>query len=70
MQAFKIQIMSVNGWSDLKFSYDETGDYIVEAFNTKEEAIEEMNNIIDELEDDPENYRVVNYLVPQEAELY
>lgn len=70
MQSFKIQMMSVNGWSDLKFSFDESDEYVVDTFKTKKEAIEEMYNIIDDLEDDPENYRVVNYLVPQEAEIY
>jgi hypothetical protein len=70
MQAYKIQIMSVNGWSDLKYSCDETKEYVVETFKTKQEAIKEMNSIISDLEDDPDNYRVVNYLVQEEADLY
>jgi hypothetical protein len=72
MQTFKIQIMSVNGWSDLKMSDadEQTEEYIVEAFNTREEAIKEMKEIIKALNDDPQNYRVVNYLVPEEFNLY
>jgi hypothetical protein len=72
MQAFKIQIKSINGWSDLKCSDDDgqSEQYFVESFKTKEEAIEEMNSIIQALNDDPEGYRVVNWQVQEDFDLY
>ncbi len=69
MQAFKIQIASVYGWSDLKSSIDDE-EYILETYNTKEEAINEMNDIVRSLNDDPSNYRVVNYLVQEDSDMY
>jgi enamine deaminase RidA (YjgF/YER057c/UK114 family) len=69
MQAFKIQIKSVYGWSDLKSSIDDE-EYILETYNTKEEAINEMNDIVRSLNDDPSNYRVVNYLVQEDSDMY
>lgn len=69
MQAFKIQIKSVYGWSDLKSSIDDE-EYILETYRTKKEATDEMNDIVRSLNDDPENYRVVNYLVEEDSDIY
>ena len=71
MQAFKIQIRSVNGWSDLKYSDSELeSERITETFFKKQEAINEMNDIVKALGDDPNDYRVVNYLTPEDDNLY
>ncbi len=72
MQAYKIQIHTISGWADLKSadSEDETQEYVLEVYKSKEEAIKEMNSIVEALQDDPNSYRVVNYLVPEEFNLY
>jgi hypothetical protein len=72
MLAYKIQIHTIGGWADLKSadSDDESQEYVLEVYKSKEEAIEEMNSIVEALQDDPNSYRVVNYLVPEETNLY
>ena len=71
MIAYKIQMRGVTGWGDLKTSEDNGETYYVESFKTKEEAIEEINSIVEGLnESNHSNYRVVNFITPEEEIFY
>ena len=61
----------VTGWGDLKTSEDDGKTYYVESFKTKEEALEEINSIVEGLkEENHSNYRVVNFITPEEEIFY
>lgn len=67
---YKIQIQSVSGWSDLKYSENDGETYQVDLYDSKEEAIEEMKNIQSEFNDEDEMYRIVTEDVEEEFNLY
>ena len=70
MIAYKIQIAAFSGWGDLKSSDDDGETYIVESFKTKKEAQEEINEIVESTDEDESNYRVVNWLTPEDINFY
>lgn len=69
---YKIQAESLWGWSDLKTSIDGS-DYEVEIFDQLQDAQDEIDMIIDNLDADskvPDSYRIVAQDTPQEIDLY
>jgi hypothetical protein len=67
---FKIQIGSVGGWADMKSS-DGESPYEVCLYDTKEEAQEEIDCFIEELEGQTEDdYRIVPESTEAEFDLY
>lgn len=60
----------ITGWGDLKSSEDDGETYIVESFKTKKQAQKEINDIVDSNGDDPSNYRIVNWLTPEDINFY
>lgn len=71
---YKIQTKTLWGWADLKTSTTEDGvenyDYEVETFDSKQDAENEIQDIVDSLNDDPQLYRVVDADVKQDVEIY
>lgn len=70
MQFFKIQIALPFGWADLKTSEDDGATYTVESFRTLKAAQKEIDDIVAATDGDPSEYRAVNWLVPQDGDLY
>lgn len=70
MIAYKIQMTGITGWGDLKSSEDDGETYIVESFKTKKEAQQEINDIVESTGDDQSNYRIVNWLTPEDINFY
>jgi len=67
---YKIQTEGAFGWGDLKYSEDDGKTYQVELFDTKEEAGEELKNILSEFNEDEEMYRVVSEDVLEDFNIY
>lgn len=71
---YKIQTKTLWGWADLKTSTTEDGvenyDYEVETFDSKEDAENEIQDIVDSLNDDAQLYRVVDADVEQDVDIY
>jgi hypothetical protein len=67
---YKIQTEGAFGWGDLKYSEDEGKTYQVELFDTKEQAGEELKNILSEFNEDDEMYRVVSEDVAEDFNIY
>jgi hypothetical protein len=69
---YKIQVESLWGWSDLKTSIDGS-DYEVETFDRIQDAQDEIDMIINNLDNDgnvPDSYRIVSQDTQQEIDLY
>lgn len=78
---YKIQAKCVWGWGDLKYS-DAFGwgdlsnysggdkTYQVDLYDTKEQAEEELKNILSEFGDDGDNYRIVTEDVLEDFNIY
>jgi len=66
---WKIQTASANGWADLKVSVD-GGPYEDNHYDTLEEAIAELNNLITFFESDGTDFRVVKANIQECRELY
>jgi|APCry1669189665_1035243.scaffolds.fasta_scaffold07804_4 hypothetical protein len=68
---YKIQTLAVHDqWADLKSS-DGHSPYTPELYDSVAEALEEINTLVEELQDEVhENYRVVLEDVPEEFDLY
>lgn len=68
---YKIQIQAVNGWSDLKHSDDDGITYILDEYDSIEEAKKELEDIAGSFGDDPdEDYRIVPLDTDQDFNLY
>jgi len=69
MKSFKIQTMSICGWSDLKSSTD--GEkYLTETYQTKKEAMSEIHSIVEDTDSNIKDYRVVDSNTPEDFDLY
>jgi hypothetical protein len=66
---YKIQTLATFGWADLKCSID-GGPYELELFDTFEAARQEVRDIIDSLNGDEGEYRVVLATEKSEGDLY
>lgn len=78
---YKIQTEGAFGWGDLKYS-DAFGwgdlsnysggdkTYQVDLFDTKEQAEEELKNILSEFGEDGDNYRIVTEDVLEDFNIY
>jgi hypothetical protein len=67
---YKIQTEGAFGWGDLKYSEDDGKTYQVELFDTKEQAGEELKNILSEFNEDEEMYRIVSEDTPENFNIY
>jgi hypothetical protein len=69
MKSFKIQVISMGGWSDLKSSID--GEkYLTETYKTKKEAMAEIHSFVEDTDSIMEDYRVVDSNIPEDFDLY
>jgi len=66
---YKIQMLSLWGWSDLKSSVDGS-DYEVEKFDSIQDAQNELQDFLDSMNEAPELYRVVESSIEEEVNLY
>jgi ubiquinone biosynthesis protein Coq4 len=66
---YKIQMLTLWGWADLKTSIDNS-DYEVEKFDSIQDAQNELQDMVDSMNDDPELYRVVKSSIVEEVNLY
>lgn len=67
---YKIQTEGAFGWGDLKYSEDNGETYQVDLYDTKEQAEEELKNILSEFEEDGDNYRIVTEDVLEDFNIY
>ena len=71
---YKIQTKTLWGWADLKTSTTEDGvenyDYEVETFDSKQDAENEIQDIVDSLNDDGQLYRVVDSNTKEDIDIY
>jgi hypothetical protein len=67
---YKIQMQSISGWCDVKVSTCEVPEYVTEEFDSIEEAESELNELVIQLDDDAENYRIVTNDVLEECNIY
>ena len=67
---YKIQTEGAFGWGDLKYSEDNGETYQVDLYDTKEQADEELKNILSEFEEDGDNYRIVTEDVLEDFNIY
>lgn len=67
---YKIQTEGAFGWGDLKYSEDNGESYQVDLYDTKEQAEEELKNILSEFEEDGDNYRIVTEDVLEDFNIY
>jgi len=68
-EKYKIQTRTLWGWADMKFSEDGQ-NYEPEIFETQQEAIQEMRDMIESLEEAQELYRVVTADEVEDTDLY
>jgi hypothetical protein len=66
---YKIQHETVNGWADLKTNTDD-GTYEVDVFTAKENAEQEMKDLVELVGDDPNSYRVVDIDTQEDYNMY
>jgi ubiquinone biosynthesis protein Coq4 len=66
---YKVQMLTLWGWADLKTSVDGS-DHEVEKFDSIQDAQNELQDMVDSMDDDPELYRVVESSVEEETNLY
>jgi peptide methionine sulfoxide reductase MsrA len=67
---YKIQTEGAFGWGDLKYSEDNGKTYQVDLYDSKEQADEELNNILSEFEEDSDGYRIVTEDVVEDFNIY
>lgn len=67
---YKIQTEGAFGWGDLKYSEDNGETYQVDLFDTKEQADEELKNILSEFGENGDNYRIVTEDVLEDFNIY
>jgi len=67
---YKIQTEGAFGWGDLKVSEDDGKSYQVELFDTKEEAGEELKNILSEFNEEDDLYRIVSEDTQEDFNIY
>jgi len=65
---YKIQVVSIRGWADLKVSIG--GTYVTEVFASKSAARAELKEILEETDADPSDYRIVPATTKSEADIY
>jgi ribonucleotide reductase beta subunit family protein with ferritin-like domain len=68
-EKYKIQTRTLWGWADMKFSEDDR-NYEPEIFETEQEAVAEMQDMIESLEEAQELYRVVTADEVEDTDLY
>lgn len=68
-EKYKIQTSTLWGWADMKFSEDGQ-HYEPEIFETEHEAIAEMEDMIESLEEAGELYRIVTADEVEDTNLY
>lgn len=68
-QKYKIQISTLWGWADLKASED-GHDYKTESFDSIKEAMDEINQMVEFLNEKEELHRVVVFEEPEDVNLY
>lgn len=67
---YKIQTEGAFGWGDLKYSEDNGETYQVDLYDSKEQADEELENILSEFGEDSEGYRIVTEDVVEDFNIY
>lgn len=67
---YKIQTEGAFGWGDLKYSEDNGKTYQVDLYDSKEQADEELENILSEFEEDSDGYRIVTEDVVEDFNIY
>lgn len=66
---YKIQTLTLWGWADLKTSVNGEG-YVVEKFDSIQDAQNEMHDMIESLNENEEIYRVVSSDTKQAIDIY
>ena len=66
----KIQTAIAYGWADIKCSSDDGESYVDDHYDTREEALSEMAQLVNCFESDGTDYRVVEASAPQDDDLY
>jgi hypothetical protein len=66
---YKIQMLTLWGWADLKTS-DDGEPYKVEFYDSIQDAQNEMSDMLESLDEDPQLYRVVPSNTEEEINLY
>lgn len=66
---YKIQHRTANGWTDIKVKLSD-GRYHVDVFTAKENAEQEIKDLIELLGHSPEDYKVVDITVQEEYNMY
>ena len=69
LESYKIQMQSLWGWADLKTS-DNGEPYKAEFYDSIQDAQNEMNDMLESLNEDPQLYRVVSSDTKEEIDLY
>lgn len=68
--SYKLQTAACFGWADLKFCDDDSDAYIICTFATKAEAEAELNELLRDCDNCPDDWRIVPIETPADCDIY
>jgi hypothetical protein len=67
---YKLQTTTSFGWADLKECIDDTEGYVTSVFATRAEAESELEELLRDCDDGPDDWRIVPVEMPADCDIY